>query len=83
MHTNPLLKVGHPLPSGMRSTNPWSLIMAICHDANPNPPRPPSGHEHEKAMPWLHDETPFACEFCGDLVTLERARLRDDVRGSR
>ena len=32
-------------------------------------------------MPWPHDEPPVACEGCGDLVTLERAKLKDDVRG--
>ncbi|WP_141686562.1 hypothetical protein [Bradyrhizobium sp. LMTR 3] len=81
MRTNSLLTVGRPLPSGMRSSNLWSLVMAVCRDANANPPRPASGHEHEKAMPWLRGETPFACEFCGDLVTLEKAKLRDDIRG--
>jgi hypothetical protein len=81
MRTKSLLAVGRPLPSGMRSSNLWSLIMAICYDANVNPPRPASGHEYKKAMPWLHDETQFACEGCGDLVTLEKAKLRDDIRG--
>jgi len=28
------------------------------------------------AMPWPHDEPQFACEGCGDLVTLEKAKLR-------
>jgi hypothetical protein len=34
------------------------------------------------AMPWPHDEPQFACEGCGDLVTLEKAKLKDDVRYS-
>ena len=80
MRTKSLLAVRRPLLSSMRSSNPWSLIMAIFDDANVNPPRPASGHEYKRAMPWLHDETPFACEFCGDLATLEKAKLRDDVR---
>jgi hypothetical protein len=46
-----------------------------------NPPGPASGHEYENTMPWPHDEPPVACEGCGDLVTLERAKLKDDVRG--
>ncbi|WP_196238922.1 MULTISPECIES: hypothetical protein [Bradyrhizobium] len=54
--------------------------MAICDDAGVNSRRPASGPEHEKAMPSLSDETQFACEGCGDLVTLERAKLRDDIR---
>jgi hypothetical protein len=58
----------------------WSLIMAIYDDADVNPPRPASGHEYKDAMRWLHDETQFACEGCGDLVTLEKAKLRDDIR---
>ncbi|MDE5456002.1 hypothetical protein GWE18_24845 [Bradyrhizobium sp. CSA112] len=53
--------------------------MAIFDGADVNPPRLASGHEYKRAMPWLHDETPFACEFCGDLVTLEKAKLQDDV----
>ncbi|MGX9426421.1 MULTISPECIES: hypothetical protein [Bradyrhizobium] len=56
--------------------------MAICYDANVNPPRPGSGHEYKNAMPWLNDEPQFACEGCGDLVTLEKAKLRDDIRGA-
>jgi hypothetical protein len=46
-----------------------------------NPPSPASGHEYENATPWPHDEPQFACESCGDLVTLEKAKLKDDVRG--
>ena len=65
MRTKPLLAVGRPVPSGMRSSNLWSLIMAICDDA----------------MPWLHHETQFAYECFGDLVTLEKAKLRGDIRG--
>jgi hypothetical protein len=42
-----------------------------------NPPGPASGHEYENAMPWPHDEPQFACEGCGDLVTLEKAKLRE------
>jgi hypothetical protein len=42
-----------------------------------NPPDPASGHEYENATPWPHDEPQFACEFCGDLVTLEKTKLRD------
>ena len=80
MRAKSLLAVGRPLPSGMRSSNFWSSIMAICHDTNANPTRPASGHEHKNAMPWLDDQTQFACEFCGDLVTLEKAKLRDDER---
>ena len=34
------------------------------------------------AMPWPHDEPQLACEGCGDLVTLEKAKLKDDVRYS-
>ena len=49
MRTKPLLAVGRPVPSGMRSSNLWSLIMAICDDA----------------MPWLHHETQFAYEVLG------------------
>ncbi len=55
--------------------------MAIYDDADVNPPCPATGHEYKKAMPWLHNETQFACEGCGDLVTLEKAKLRDDIRG--
>jgi hypothetical protein len=76
MRTKSLLAVGRPLPSGMRSSNLWSLIMAIFYDANVNPPRPASGHEYKNTMPWLNDETQFGCEGCGDLVTLEKAKLR-------
>jgi hypothetical protein len=50
--------------------------MAIFYDANVNPPRPASGHEYKNTMPWLNDETQFGCEGCGDLVTLEKAKLR-------
>ncbi|MEH2622162.1 hypothetical protein V1292_000217 [Bradyrhizobium sp. AZCC 1719] len=53
--------------------------MAIYDDADVNPPRAGSGHGYKKVMPWLRDETPFACECCGDLVTLEQAKLRGDV----
>ena len=56
--------------------------MTIYDDADVNPPRPAFGHEYKKAMPWLHDETQFACEGCGDLVALEKAKLRDDIRDS-
>ena len=80
MRTKSLLAVGRLLSSGMQSSSFWSLIMAICHDANANPARPASGHEHKNAMPWLKNETQFACEFCGNLVTLEKAKLRDDER---
>jgi hypothetical protein len=52
-------------------------------DANVNSGRPASGHEYNEAMPWLHRETQFACEGLGDLVTLEKAKLRDDFRGLR
>jgi hypothetical protein len=55
--------------------------MAIYDGADVNPNHPGSGHEYKKAMPWLHDETQFACEGCGDLVTLEKAKLRGDIRG--
>ena len=78
MRTNSLLTVGRPLPAGMRSSNLWSSIIAICGDANAYPSRPACGAEYKKPMPWLHDETPFACEGLGDLVTLEKAKLRDD-----
>ena len=54
--------------------------MAIYDDADVNPPRPTSLRGYQKAMPWLHDETQFDCEGCGDLVTLEKAKLKDDVR---
>ncbi|MFG3594788.1 MULTISPECIES: hypothetical protein [Bradyrhizobium] len=57
--------------------------MALCDDANVNALRPASGHEYKKAMPWLHRETQFACEGLGDLVTLEKAKLRDDIKGPR
>jgi len=77
MRTNSLLTVGRPLPSGMRSSL-WNSIIAICGDVNAYPYRPASGAEYKKPMPWLHDETPFACEGLGDLVTLEKAKLRDD-----
>jgi hypothetical protein len=40
-------------------------------------PGPASGHEYEDAMPWPHDEPQFVCEGCGDLVTLEKAKLKD------
>jgi hypothetical protein len=80
MRTKSLLTVGGPLPSGMQFSNLWSLIIAICGDAIANPPRPASGHDYEKAMPWLH--RPFACEGLGDLVTLEKAKLRDHIRGT-
>ena len=53
--------------------------MTIYDDADVNPLRPACGHEYRKAMPWLHDE--FACESCGNLVDLERAKLRDDITG--
>jgi len=65
----------------MRSSNLWFLMMAIFDEANVNPPRPASGRKYEKTMPWLHDETQFACDYCGDLVMLEKAKLRDDIRG--
>lgn len=81
MLTESSLAVGRPLLSATRSRNLWSAIMAIFDDANVNPRHPASGHEYKKAMPWLHDETPFACEFCGDLVTLEKAKLRDAITG--
>ena len=74
------LAVGRPLPSDTRFSNLWSLIMAIFDDASVNSPRPAFGHEYKKAMPWLHHETQLACEYCGDLVTLEKAKLRDNVR---
>jgi hypothetical protein len=38
-----------------------------------------AGHEYEKA---LDDETQFACEGCGDLVTLEKVKLRSLQRPS-
>jgi hypothetical protein len=82
MHTQSSLTAGRPLPSRVRFSNLWSLIMAICNDANINSPRPAIGHEHKKAMPWLHRDTQFACEGLGDLVTLEKAKLRGDVRGT-
>ena len=78
MRTKSLLTAGCLLPSGKRSSNIWSLIWAICSDANVNSPRPASGHEYKKAMPWLHRETQFACEGLGNLVTLENAKRRDD-----
>jgi hypothetical protein len=81
MRTKSLLMAGRLLPSAMRSSNLWSLILAICNDGNVNSPRPASGHEYKKAMPWLHRETQFACEGLGDLVTLERAKLRSEIRG--
>jgi hypothetical protein len=34
----------------------------------------------DHAMPWPQDEPQFACGGCGDLVTLEKAKLKDDVR---
>jgi hypothetical protein len=55
--------------------------MTIYDDAELDPPRPASLRGYQKAMPWLHDETQFACEGCGDLVSLEKAKLRDDIRG--
>ena len=55
--------------------------MAIHSNADVSPPRPTSLRGYWKAMPWLRDETPFPCECCGDLVTLEKAKLKDDVRG--
>ena len=61
--TKSLQAAGRPLPSGMRFSNLWSLISAVFYDANVK-------------MPRRNDETQFACEGCGDLVTLERARLR-------
>jgi len=81
MRSKSLLTAGRWLPSGMRSSNLWSLILAICNDANVNSLRPASGHEYKKAMPWLHRETQFACEGLGDLVTLEKAKLLGDIRG--
>ena len=77
MHTHSLLPVGCPLPSGMRSISLWSFFTAICGDAV-NPSRPASGHEYKEAMQWRPRETQFACESLGDLVTLEKAKLRDD-----
>jgi hypothetical protein len=77
MRAKSLLAVGRLLPSGMRSSNLWSLIMAIFYDANVNPPRSASRHEYKNTMPWLNDETQFGCEGCGDLVTLEKAKLRE------
>src|SRR5215204_1062984 len=78
MRIKSLLTIGRPLSSGMRSSNPWRLIMAICNDANANSPRPASRHDYKKAMSWLHGESQFACEGLGDLVTLEKAKLRDE-----
>ena len=77
MRTKSLLAVGRPLPSGMRSSNLWSLIIAIFYDANVNPPRPASGHEYKNTMPWLNDETQFGCEGCGDLLRLRRRSCGD------
>lgn len=54
--------------------------MAVFDAANVNSPRRASGHEYNKAMPWPHDETQL-CEYCGDLLTLEKAKLRDGIRG--
>jgi hypothetical protein len=53
--------------------------VAIYDDADVNPSRPAFGHDYKKAMPWLQEETQIACEGCGDLVTLEKAKLRDDI----
>jgi hypothetical protein len=47
-----------------------------------DPPGPASGHEYENAKPWPHDEPQFACEGCGDLVTLEKAKLKEDTDAS-
>ena len=60
MRTKSLLALGRTLPSDIRSSNLWGLIMAC----------------YKNAMPGLSDETEFACECCGDLITLERAKLR-------
>ena len=65
MRTKSLLALGRLRPSGLRSGNLWGLIMAICY---------------KNAKPWLNDEMEFACECCGDLVTLEKAKLRDDYQ---
>ncbi|WP_175619335.1 hypothetical protein [Bradyrhizobium sp. 2S1] len=42
-----------------------------------NPPGPASGYGYEYAMPGPHDEPQLACEGCRDLVTLEKAKLRE------
>jgi hypothetical protein len=52
--------------------------LAIYDDADVNPPA--SGPQDEKAMPTLSDEI-FACEGCGDLVALEKAKLPNDTEG--
>ena len=53
--------------------------VASGDDADVNPPRP-AFDDDQKAMSWLQEETPFACEGLGDLVTLEKSKLRDDIR---
>jgi hypothetical protein len=77
MRTKSLVTAAGLLPSGMRSSNLWSLILAICRDANVSSPSPTFGHEYKKVMPWLHRETQFSCEGLGDLITLEKGKLRD------
>ncbi|MGY3615959.1 hypothetical protein [Bradyrhizobium sp. USDA 10063] len=52
---------------------------AICDDADVNPSLPPFGGDDREAMPWLQEEPQFACEGCGDLVTLEKAKLRGNI----
>lgn len=56
--------LGRPIPSGLRSGSLWDLFVAIC----------------KNAMSWHYGSPEFACEFCGDLVTLERAKLRDEYQ---
>ncbi|WP_454619572.1 hypothetical protein [Bradyrhizobium cenepequi] len=53
---------------------------ATCEDADVNPSLPSFGGDYREAVPWLQEEPQFACEACGDLVTLERAKLRGNIR---
>mgnify|MGYP005811407421 CR=1 FL=1 len=53
---------------------------ATCEDADVDLPLPRFGGDYREATPWLQEEPQFACEACGDLVTLERAKLRGNIR---
>ena len=61
---------------------PYCTPLASDDDADVNPPRP-AFDDDGKAMSWFQEETPFACEGLGDLVTLEKSKRRDDSREPR
>jgi hypothetical protein len=58
---------------------PHCVLPAIYDDADVNPSRAAFGGDDKVAMPWLEEEPQFACEGCGDLITLEKAKLRGGI----